>query len=64
MSSLTQSHLISIHGFSENDIFVGGAEVTLLHFNGKQWTPMDTHGRWTVKHIWGSAPDNVYAVCT
>ena len=64
MSALTSSHLLSVFGFSENDIFVGGAEGTMLHYDGSQWTPMETGGRWTFKDIWGSAPDNVFAVVT
>ena len=64
MSVLTSSHLLSVFGFNENDIFVGGAEGTMLHYDGNQWTPMETGGRWTFKDIWGSAPDNVFAVVT
>ncbi|HJO57376.1 MAG TPA: hypothetical protein QF772_04060, partial [Nitrospinaceae bacterium] len=64
MSSLTENHLLSIHGFGEDNIFVGGAEGTMLHFDGDKWTSMDLNGRWAVKNIWGSAPDNVFAVVT
>ena len=64
MSSLTQSHLLSIYGFGDNDIFIGGAEGTMLHFNGSEWTSMDTKGRWTVKKMWGHDREHLYAVCT
>ena len=64
MSSLTTSHLLSVYGFGEDNVFVGGAEGTILHFDGKQWTQMDSGGRWTLKRMWGSAPDNLYGVCT
>ena len=64
MTKLTENHLISIHGFGEDNIFVGGAEGTMLHFDGKDWNAMETGGRWTFKGIWGSDPSNVYAVCT
>ena len=46
MSNLTESHLLSIFGFGKDDIFVGGAEGTMLHFDGKKWDPMDINGRW------------------
>ena len=64
MSTLTDNHLLSIFGFDKDNIFVGGTEGTMLHFDGDRWSPMDLKGRWTVKNIWGSAPDNVFAVVT
>ena len=64
MSELTSNHLLSIFGLDENNIFIGGADGTMLHYDGSAWSSMDTDGRWTFKDIWGSAPDNVFAVVT
>ena len=44
MSALTSSHLLSVFGFNENDIFVGGAEGTMLHYDGSQWTTYGNRG--------------------
>ena len=35
MAKLTESNLLSIFGFASDDVFIGGAEGTILHFNGK-----------------------------
>ena len=51
MSGLTENHLLSIFGFSKDSIFVGGAEGTMLHFNGEKWESMDLNGRWAIKNI-------------
>ena len=56
MSSLTENHLLSVTGFGENDIFVGGAEGTMLHFDGSKWEKMELAGRYTMKNMWGSSP--------
>ena len=64
MSSLTDNHLLSVFGFSKDDIFVGGAEGTMLHFNGEKWESMDLNGRWAIKIIWVATSDNLFAVAT
>ena len=64
MPALTNNHLLSVFGLDENNIFVGGADGTMIQYNGSEWLPMETDGRWTFKDIWGSAPDNVYTVVT
>ncbi|SVB88332.1 uncharacterized protein METZ01_LOCUS241186, partial [marine metagenome] len=64
MSDLTDNHLLSIFGFGKDNVFVGGAEGTMLHFNGEKWDSMNLNGRWAIKNIWGTAPDNLFAVAT
>ena len=64
MSDLTENHLLSIFGFGADSIFVGGAEGTMLHYDGVKWESMDLNGRWAIKNIWGAAPDNLFAVAT
>ena len=62
MSSLTENHLLSIFGFGKDNIYVGGAEGTMLHFDGTKWNSMDLNGRWAINNIWGASPNNVFAV--
>jgi len=64
MGALTGSHLLSVFGFAADDVFIGGAEGIILHYDGKEWSKMDSGGRWTMKRMWGTAHDNLYGVCT
>ena len=62
---LTESHLLSIFGFGEDNIFVGGADGTMLHFDGVKWNSMDLNGRWANKEYMGSLRQiDVFAVAT
>ena len=56
MSELTSNHLLSIFGLDENNIFVGGADGTMIQFNGNEWLPMETDGRWTVSYTHPPSP--------
>ena len=51
MSDLTENHLLSIFGFGADSIFVGGAEGTMLHYDGVKWESMDLNGRWDKKYM-------------
>ncbi len=51
-----------VHGTSANDVFVGGNDGTILHFDGVSWSrhfaPIDD----PVWGLWAVAPDDVWAV--
>jgi hypothetical protein len=67
----TAGRLWSIYGFSADDIWAGG-EITggILHYNGQTWEQMQTPNPWprtdydqfTVLDIWGTSPNDVWAV--
>jgi hypothetical protein len=52
--------LYAIWGFSAEDIFTVGSNGTILHFNGKTWSPMDSPTSESLYGIWGTASNNVY----
>jgi hypothetical protein len=51
-----------VHGTSASDVFVGGDEGTILHFDGDAWTVQATPVTTPVWGIWAVAPDDVWAV--
>lgn len=53
-----------VHAFAEGPVLMAGANATVLRYEGGQFTRMRTPGlaRHTVYGVWGSNPNNVYAV--
>jgi photosystem II stability/assembly factor-like uncharacterized protein len=51
-----------IWGSSASDVYVGGAQGTLLHYDGASWSrvalPVDP--AYTVHAVWGTSASNVY----
>lgn len=50
-----------IFGFSSSDVFIAGSGV-VGRFDGLTWSAVELPGAYEVASIWGSAPDDVYAV--
>lgn len=56
-----------IYGFAQNDVWMGGNDGKLFHFNGSTWnqqfsiTRQDTIGNW-INDIWGENSNDIYAV--
>ncbi|NUN14795.1 MAG: IPT/TIG domain-containing protein [Myxococcales bacterium] len=45
-----------------NDIWVVGEAGTIAHFDGAEWTELETGVSETLRDIWGTGPDNIYVV--
>ena len=60
MTSGTAARLNAVWGTSASDVFAAGTK-QILHYDGTVWKNQ-AQGDWTIKHIWGSSPTNVYAV--
>lgn len=63
--------LNGIYGFADDDVWAVGEESTVLHWDGKTWTRLETpfDGRSEVDRpalsaVWGSSPTDVWAVGT
>ncbi len=59
---LPGTSLYGIWGSSSKDIFVVGAEGTILHNDGMAWSNMSLESRHALYSIWGSSESDVYAV--
>ena len=62
MDSGTMSNLTSIWGASPTDVFAVGESGTILHYNGKEWSPMQSNTHGLVGRIWGSSSSDIYAI--
>lgn len=51
-----------VFGFEGGPIYVGGEGGAILRYDGATFTPMTTPGTDTVFGIWGTSPDDVWAV--
>ncbi len=51
-----------VHGVSDADVFAGGNDGKILHFDGESWTEQETPVVDPVWGIWAVAPDDVWAV--
>jgi len=51
-----------VHGTSGSDVFVGGNDGTILHFDGSEWRLQATPTTLPVWGLWALAPDDVWAV--
>lgn len=61
--TLPQKHnLGGIWGSSGDNIFVVGEAGTILHYNGKSWSVMDSGTTVGLEAVWGSSPNDVFAV--
>jgi hypothetical protein len=67
--SWPQATLYGIYGFNENEIFVvgGGTYGFAAKWNGNVWEeysffPPSADTIWGLRAVWGSAPDDVWAV--
>jgi len=54
--------LFAMWGSSTNNVFAGGEDGTILHFNGSNWLPMSSGITDSIYDIWGSSANNVFAV--
>jgi hypothetical protein len=54
--------LYGIWGSSESDVFVVGEGGTILHYNGSDWSHMDSGVTETLYRVWGSSGTDVYVV--
>jgi hypothetical protein len=54
--------LQDIWGASTTDIFAVGGEGRIRHFDGAQWSPMESGTILNLLAVWGFAGDDVYAV--
>lgn len=57
----------SIYGFAEDDIWVGGSDGKLYHFNGLEWRmafqyTFENMYDASIWSIWGNSPSDIYAV--
>ncbi len=62
MESGTEEYLLGIWGSSSTDIFAVGDNATILHYDGKSWTPMDARTEKYLTKVRGLSSDCVYAV--
>jgi hypothetical protein len=51
-----------VHGFAGGPVFMGGAGGTILRYDESGFTRMDTPGTGVVFGLWGSSPDQMWAV--
>jgi len=51
-----------VHAFERDLVFFGGADGTIVKYDGMDFTRMTTPGTGTIFGIWGSSPDQVWAV--
>jgi hypothetical protein len=74
MESNTSEPLVSIYGFSENDVYAVGhgiwwgssnsttSDGVFMHYDGTKWEKVTHEAIDTLTAVWGSSPDNVFAV--
>jgi hypothetical protein len=51
-----------VHPFAADDVLLGGAEGTVLRYDGSAFEVLDTPGSSTVYGLWGEDPDDVWVV--
>lgn len=51
-----------VHGTSARDVFVGGNDGIILHFDGNTWSKQTTPTTLPVWGLWAAAPNDVWAV--
>ena len=61
IGSGTDNPLYSVWGSSPTDVFAVGP-YDIIHYDGSNWTFMDTVGETGVLDIWGSSENEIFAV--
>ncbi|MBU0472941.1 MAG: hypothetical protein KKF62_02125 [Bacteroidetes bacterium] len=59
-----------IHGFAENDVWIGGEDGEIWHYDGSDWSESLSYSKQLKYHyyniyfmdIWGEKPNDIYAV--
>ena len=51
-----------VHGFGHDDVWAVGELGTIVHFDGSQWTTVQTGGNYTLWGIWGESAAEMWAV--
>lgn len=59
---VTNNDLDGVWGTSSSDVFVVGANGTILHYDGRSWTAMESGTTQGLYAVWGSSSNDVYAV--
>jgi predicted esterase/photosystem II stability/assembly factor-like uncharacterized protein len=62
MASGTTNSLTGLWGVSPTDVFAVGPKGTILHFDGRTWSPMTVAGEPHLLSIWGSSSRDVFVV--
>lgn len=62
VSGTPSGYYSDIWGTSSNDIFLVGQSGTIVHYDGSNWTPMNSGTTVSLRGVWGNAGDDVYAV--
>ena len=62
ISTGSQKYLYSVWGTAPNNVYVGGALGTFLHYDGIEWDSISIDTSINVYDIWGTGENNVYAV--
>lgn len=61
-TGLTQGDLWWVFGFADGPVYMGGAGGIIVRHDGTSFEQMETPGDQTVFGIWGSGPEDVWAV--
>ncbi len=61
-SSDVDGRVNCLWGSSESDVYAGGSDGLILHFDGTSWTSMESGVSSSISGIWGSSPSDVFAV--
>lgn len=61
-TGLTQGDLWWVFGFEGGPVYMGGDGGVILEYDGDAFSVMDTPGDATVFGIWGTSPDDMWAV--
>jgi photosystem II stability/assembly factor-like uncharacterized protein len=62
MESGTTNDLYGIWGASPDDVFAVGPKGTILHFDGRTWSPMAVDGSPHLLSVWGASGRDVFVV--
>lgn len=62
MPSNTTARLLTIWGTDKNHLFAGGANGTILSYNGSAWSQMTITPTIHILDLWGVSPTDLYAV--
>jgi hypothetical protein len=58
----TLPYLLGVWASSDSDAFAVGDFGTILHYDGKAWTPMSSGTKLDIVDVWGSSASDVFAV--